>query len=135
MKKLSERSKKIIGYIISVILYIIIGTLLLGLILGFTGKLAKSPVLTTLAGYCVITFFIAIFILCPVMIFTLAVQYYGKIKIIGLKQFVLEFVKVYIPVLVILLVISMIINKEPEWIKSVIYSFFVTVILSLDLLE
>ena len=93
------------------------------MIFGIIGKLAKYSLLITLAGYSIMIFIITVFIMCLILLFLIAVHYYVLIKIIGVKQFILRIIKVYIPVLVILLVISTIRNKEPEWVKSVIYSF------------
>jgi hypothetical protein len=134
MKK-REWSEKIMVNIIVSILYISIGTFAFGLIFGIIGKLAKYSLLITLAGYSIMIFIITVFIMCLILLFLIAVHYYVLIKIIGVKQFILRIIKVYIPVLVILLVISTIRNKEPEWVKSVIYSFFITSIFTFKILK
>lgn len=125
IKSLNQRTK-IIGTILDILIITTIASLVMCLVFGAIGMLAKLSFMTSLAGFCFLIFLITAVVLITIGIILLICFIINAIKRDGLKKLIKRYIKTFFLSFIILTVIHFIRYKNPEWIKSSLYSLLIT---------
>lgn len=118
--------KTVIGNILGVIFLLMALALVLCIVFGIIGKVAKLTYLTTLAGYCFISFLIMGGIVLPFGLYALVMM----IKKIGFKQFALDGIKIFIPLFFIFIILSLITSVDIDWLELFLFSLVCTLLIN-----
>jgi len=128
-KRLNQRTKNIIGTILSIVIITWTVSLVMLIVFGAIGKLAKLSFMTSLGRVCLFTFMIALGVMMPIAIILLICFIIDEIKRDGLKKLLKRLLKTLTPLFIIVLVINFFKHKKLEWIDSLFYSLTITLIM------
>ena len=129
IKRLNQRTKYIIGTILNILLIAVVISLVMCLVLGVIGNIAKLSFMISLAGFCFLLFLITAGVLISICIILLITFIIDIVKRDGLKKLLKKHVKTFTLPFFILMVINFIKYKNLEWIEAFQYSLLITLFL------
>lgn len=126
IKRLTQRTKNIIGTILDILIIVTVASLVMCLVFGVIGKLAKLPFMTSLAGFCFLIFLITAGALMTISIILLICFIIDIINRGGLKELLKRQIKTFMLSFIVIIVIRFIKYKNLEWVESFSYSLLAT---------